>query len=50
MTQIGFVIATIMEFLYGGLSNSTVACFLIASIATLSSRFLYRGRAKPDDS
>jgi hypothetical protein len=46
----GFAIAAIVEFLYGGLSNSTVTCFLIASIATLLSRFLYRGRRKPDDS
>lgn len=47
ITQMVFSLATVIAFLYGGLSNATTVCFLVASAATLLSRFLYRGRTKP---
>ena len=43
-----FVGAAIVAFLYAGLSDVAVGCFLAASAVTLLSRVLYHGRHQPD--
>lgn len=48
IAQMALVGAAVVAFLYGGLSDVTVGCFLAASAATLLSRVLYHGRHQPD--